>query len=323
MDLARASFVLCVTAFVATPAFAQEVGSKVPPVALEGFAQTPAKGFEDYAGRAVLLDFFAYWCGPCARSVPHVNGLQELWGPKGLSVIGVTDETEKLTEPWISANKVKYAYAYDRGGVLSRYFEVDTIPRAILIDAQGTVLYNGHPEELSLDLIQKAVSGALEKPLWELDGAGKGVKAAFLKRDFKTALEQARALGAEAGGPAIVSALEGMVKTKIEALRAANEKGDYLRVQTAAAVLEKELAGLPEGDESAKLRASVAADAKAQDVIKGQQKLAKIAAKEPSSRKELEAAIEDLRKLKDDHPGTFVAKQAEELINLYYRMSNR
>jgi hypothetical protein len=70
-----------------------------------------------------------------------------------------------------------------------------------------------------------------------------------------------------------------MVKTKIEALRAANEKGDYLRVQTAAAVLEKELAGLPEGDESAKLRASVAADAKAQDVIKGQQKLAKIAAR--------------------------------------------
>jgi thiol-disulfide isomerase/thioredoxin len=75
--------ILCVTAFVATPAFAQEVGSKVPPVALEGFAQDAREGLRGLRRRAVLLDFFAYWCGPCARSVPHVNGLQELWGPKG------------------------------------------------------------------------------------------------------------------------------------------------------------------------------------------------------------------------------------------------
>src|SRR5262245_61406638 len=104
---------------------AQAVGSKLPPVVLEGFAQTPAKSFEDYTGRAVLFDFFAYWCGPCARSVPSVNGMQDLWGPKGLSVIGVTDEKASLTEPWISSNKVKYAYAYDPGGALARTFDVE------------------------------------------------------------------------------------------------------------------------------------------------------------------------------------------------------
>lgn len=40
---------------------AQGVGSKLTGVELEGLAQTPAKSFADYQGRAVLIEFFAYW----------------------------------------------------------------------------------------------------------------------------------------------------------------------------------------------------------------------------------------------------------------------
>jgi hypothetical protein len=40
---------------------AQGVGSKVPALELEDFAQTPAKSYEDFLGRAVLIEFFAYW----------------------------------------------------------------------------------------------------------------------------------------------------------------------------------------------------------------------------------------------------------------------
>jgi hypothetical protein len=38
-----------------------EAGGQLPPIELEEFAQTKAKTFEDLAGRAVLLEFFAYW----------------------------------------------------------------------------------------------------------------------------------------------------------------------------------------------------------------------------------------------------------------------
>jgi hypothetical protein len=46
---------------LSAPARAQAVGSKLPPVELEGLAQTGAKTFDDFLGRAVLLEFFAYW----------------------------------------------------------------------------------------------------------------------------------------------------------------------------------------------------------------------------------------------------------------------
>lgn len=40
---------------------AQQVGSKIGPVELVDFAQTEARSFDDYLGRAVLIEFFAYW----------------------------------------------------------------------------------------------------------------------------------------------------------------------------------------------------------------------------------------------------------------------
>jgi len=40
---------------------AQGVGSAVPKLELEGFGQTKAQSFDDYYGRSVLIEFFAFW----------------------------------------------------------------------------------------------------------------------------------------------------------------------------------------------------------------------------------------------------------------------
>ncbi len=55
--------VLATLAFAALAFFApaSHAGGQLPAVELEGFAQTKAKSFDDYAGRAVLIEFFAYW----------------------------------------------------------------------------------------------------------------------------------------------------------------------------------------------------------------------------------------------------------------------
>jgi hypothetical protein len=56
-------FLLAALAFAATALLAPtgNAGGQLPPVELEGFAQTKAKSFDDFAGRAVLIEFFAYW----------------------------------------------------------------------------------------------------------------------------------------------------------------------------------------------------------------------------------------------------------------------
>lgn len=59
----RQSSVLATLAFAALALLApsSQAGGQLPPVELEGFAQTKAQSFDDYAGRAVLIEFFAYW----------------------------------------------------------------------------------------------------------------------------------------------------------------------------------------------------------------------------------------------------------------------
>lgn len=54
-------FAALTLAAVALFAPAGHAGGQLPTVELEGFALTKAKSFDDFAGRAVLLEFFAYW----------------------------------------------------------------------------------------------------------------------------------------------------------------------------------------------------------------------------------------------------------------------
>ena len=56
-SLLRCAGVLVLLAAVAVA----QVGSPLPKPDLTGFTQTDAKRWEDYSGRLVLLEFFAYW----------------------------------------------------------------------------------------------------------------------------------------------------------------------------------------------------------------------------------------------------------------------
>lgn len=61
MNIARRVAPLPAAALLAVAAGAQGIGSRVPSIELKDYAQTPASSFEDFAGRTVLIEFFAYW----------------------------------------------------------------------------------------------------------------------------------------------------------------------------------------------------------------------------------------------------------------------
>jgi hypothetical protein len=209
---------------------------------------------------------------------------------------------------------MEYAYAYDKGNKLHTLVGARGWPSAILLDASGTLLWKGHPGELEESLLQTAIQGALPKPLWEWAGAAKGVKSAVQKRAYKSALDQAAKLGDGDGGPEILAAIQGLVKSRVDAMKAAQTKGDFLGAQSAAQALQKELAGLPEAADSAKVAADIAADKEALKIIKGQQKVAKIRATEMTKKKDVVEAIDALRKIIADYPKSYVETEGNALI---------
>ena len=240
--------------------------------------------------------------------------MQEKFGPKGLSILAVTDEGAGDTEKWVRNKGAQYAYAYDKGGKLARHFGVQGIPHAVLVDATGTVVWKGHPGALEERTLEQALTGALAKPLYDWSAAAAGAKSAFVKHNYKAALEQAGKLGEGDGGPEIVKAIQAVVSANVESMKAAHEKGDFLGARSRATELSKDLVGLPELATATQMLADIAANKDAASVIKGQEKVAKFRSGKLSKRKEVQAAMESLQKLAKEYSGTYAEKEANELI---------
>jgi len=107
----------------------------------------------DARGKFVLLDFWATWCAPCRRSIPHLNALANKFKDR-LVVIGLTDEPEetvrKMTEP-----RIDYSIAIDTQHRSLSEVAVTAIPHALLVDPKGIVRFEGHPGRLDEASLEK------------------------------------------------------------------------------------------------------------------------------------------------------------------------
>lgn len=104
--------------------------------------------------KALLLDFWASWCGPCMNLMPALKKNAEKLSAHGVVVAAMNKDDENAesiaerirkeqnaTLPWL----VEPA---DRP--YTKTFEIDSIPRMILLSSEGKVLFNGHPEDPAL-----------------------------------------------------------------------------------------------------------------------------------------------------------------------------
>ena len=88
-------------------------------------------------GRPVLVNFFGTWCPPCRAELPELEKLAKAQ-PGCLRVVGVAEDSGSAQDVLAFAEKrgLTYPLLLDDGSAGSRY-EVTSIPRSVLIDADG------------------------------------------------------------------------------------------------------------------------------------------------------------------------------------------
>ncbi len=93
-----------------------------------------------YSGKVVLVDFWASWCGPCLRSFPWMNDLQQHYGGEGLVILAVNlDQDRALADAFLQKLPPKFRVEFDATGNIARQFGVQVMPSSFLVDRRGHV----------------------------------------------------------------------------------------------------------------------------------------------------------------------------------------
>lgn len=110
----------------------------------------------DTEGKAILIFFWATWSAPCHKVIAEMNALNKEFHDQ-LVVIGWSAEEESAVSKY-SDVKIEFPLALDPKGALASAAGVNSVPQAMLIDAQGIVRYVGHPAALNADALKKLVA---------------------------------------------------------------------------------------------------------------------------------------------------------------------
>ncbi len=96
----------------------------------------------DLKGKAVLLNFWATWCGPCKIEMPWFVDLQKQYGPQGLQIVGIAmdDSDDKTISDFLKEMGVNYTIVKGKESVGVAYGGVLGLPTTFFIGRDGKIV---------------------------------------------------------------------------------------------------------------------------------------------------------------------------------------
>jgi cytochrome c biogenesis protein CcmG, thiol:disulfide interchange protein DsbE len=131
---------LCAACLAPMAARAVNVGAPAPAFALPD-ATAKTVSLDALKGRVVYVDFWASWCGPCRKSFPWMNAMQQKYGAQGLTVVGVNvDKRRSDADRFLAQVPAQFTTVFDVNGATPTAYDVKAMPSSVLIDAAGNVV---------------------------------------------------------------------------------------------------------------------------------------------------------------------------------------
>ena len=144
------------------PATGQLMGNLAPDFDLPTLEGKNLK-LSDLRGKAVLLNFWATYCGPCKIEMPWFVELQKQYGPQGFQIVGVamddasTEEIAKFSQEM----GVNYPILVGKDSVGDSYGGVSVLPTTFFLDRDGKLIareFGLQSRSVFVDHIKKAMS---------------------------------------------------------------------------------------------------------------------------------------------------------------------
>ena len=118
----------------------------------------------DLTGKAVILDFWATYCGPCRAEIPHLNSLLAKYGRDNLHIVGLNvggAEDKPEIPKFVAETRIDYPIAFPETALTQYIFsERSDIPQTAVFDRKGRMV-----EKIVgfSPVIQKQLDAAVER----------------------------------------------------------------------------------------------------------------------------------------------------------------
>jgi uncharacterized protein (TIGR03435 family) len=115
--------------------------------------------WEKLKGKVVILEFWATWCAPCIRAIPHLNQLVDQFQGKPVVFISVSSENEGTVEGFLKIHPIKAWIGLDDYDGLNKSFDVKAIPHVVIISMDGHIAAITDPFSLEPQHLEEVLAG--------------------------------------------------------------------------------------------------------------------------------------------------------------------
>lgn len=136
------------------PQAAPKVGNPAPDFTLKDL-DGETISLSDYAGRPVLINFWATWCGPCEAEMPEIDAAYQAYRDEGFVVLAVDlQEHPDTVRSFIDYYGFEFPVLLDRNHDVGDRYLVRGLPTTYFVDPSGTVahIYIGQMDAQDIEI---------------------------------------------------------------------------------------------------------------------------------------------------------------------------